>query len=93
MTVGVLRIELSIPGTHSLKEKRMVLKSLKTRLRNNFNISVAEVAMQDKWQKAIVGIAAVNEDKRYLNGQLDKVIDFIEGFRDTQIIDYEMELC
>ena len=93
MTVGIIKVELLILGASSLKEKRMTLKSLKTRLRNNFNISVSEVDLQDKWQRSTIAIAGVNKDKRYLNGQLDKVIDFIETIRMVQIVDYEMELC
>lgn len=93
MVIGILKIELLIPGANSLKEKRMVLKGLKDRLRNNFNISVSEVDMHDKWQRAILAVAGVNKDKKYLNGQLDKVIDFIEGFKCVEIIDYELELC
>jgi len=92
MVIGVLRIEVLIPGASSLKEKRMVLRSLKDRLRNNFNISVSEVDMHDKWQRAVIAIAGVNKDKGYLNGQLDKVVDFIERFRGVEVSDYEMEI-
>jgi uncharacterized protein len=93
MVVGVLRIELLIPGVESLKEKRMVLRSLKDRLKNNFNISVSEVGMQDKWQRAVLGAAGVSGDKAYLNGQLDKVIDYIERFNGIEMVHYEMEFC
>lgn len=92
MVIGVLKIELLIPGVNSLKEKRRVLRSLKDKLRNNFNISVAEINMQDKWQRAVLGAAGINADKKYLNGQLDKVIDFVENFRGVEMVDYEMEL-
>lgn len=91
MVVGVLKIEILIPGANSLKEKRIVLKSLKDKLRNNFNLSISEVDMQDKWQRGLLAVAGVNKDKGYLNGQLDKVIDFIETFRGVEVIDYEME--
>lgn len=92
MIVGILRIELIIPGATSLKEKRQIMRSLKDRLRNAFNIAISEVDLQDKWQRAILGVASVNKDKRYLNGQLDKVIDFINRFRGVEMVDYEMEL-
>jgi len=91
MTVGVLKIELSLPGNDSLKAKRMVLRSLKDRIRKQFNVSIAEVGEQDKWQKAVLGVASVGADKRYVNGVLSKVIDLIEGARSVDLIDYQME--
>lgn len=91
MVIGVLRVELLIAGSNSLKEKRMVIRSLKDKLRNSFNISVAEVDLQDKWQRAVIGIASVCDDQKYLNGQLDRVIDFIERFNGVEISDYQME--
>ena len=91
MTVGVLKIELSLPGNDSLKAKRMVLKSLKDRIRKQFNVSIAEVGEQDKWQKAVLGVASVGADKRYVNGVLSKVIDLIEDARSVDLIDYQME--
>ncbi len=91
MTVGVLKIELSLPGNDSLKAKRMVLRSLKDRIRKQFNVSIAEVGEQDKWQKAVLGVASVGADKRYVNGVLSKVIDLIEDARSVDLIDYQME--
>lgn len=91
MTVGVLKIELSLPGNDSLKAKRMVLRSLKDRIRKQFNVSLAEVGEQDKWQKAVLGVASVGADKRYVNGVLSKVIDLIEDARSVDLIDYQME--
>ena len=91
MTVGVLKIELSLPGNDSLKAKRMVLRSLKDRIRKQFNVSIAEVGEQDKWQKAVLGVASVGADKRYVNGVLSKVIDLIEDTRSVDLIDYQME--
>lgn len=90
--VGVLQVELQIPGSASLKEKRMVLKSLKDRIRQRFNVSVAEVAEHDKWQKAILGVASVGSDKRYVNGTLSRVVDLIKSSRSVELVDYQMEL-
>ena len=92
MVVGILRIELHIPGNNSLKAKRQVLKSLKDRINNNFNVSVAEVDDANKWQRATVGIAAVGSDKRYVNGILSRVIDAINQFRLVELIDCQMEM-
>ena len=92
MTVGVLHLDLHLPGGHSLKEKRSVLKRLKDQLRNRFNISVAEVGDQDLWQRAGVGIAAVGSDRKYVDGQLATVVDWVRESRLVDIIDYEVEL-
>ena len=77
MKIGVLRIEIHIAGARSLKEKRRVLRSLKDRLFNEFNVSVAEVDEQDKWQLAVLGIATVGTDRRFVESVLDKVLEFI----------------
>ena len=69
----------------------MVLKSLKDRIRKQFNVSIAEVGEQDKWQKAVLGLASVGADKRYVNGVLSRVMDLIEGARSVELIDYHME--
>ena len=71
MTVGLCTVELFIPDAHSLKEKRQVLQSLKTRLRDKFNLSVAEVGDQDLWQKAILGMACVANESAHVNQVLD----------------------
>ena len=91
MTIGILQIEIGLPGNDSLKAKRMVLKSLKDRIRKQFNVSIAEVGEQDKWQRAVLGVTSVGADKRYVNGVLSKVIDLIEDARSVDLIDYQME--
>ena len=91
MVVGTLAIRLVIPGAHSLKEKRSVLKSAKDRLRNNFNVSVSEIDAHDIWQTAALGVAMVGSDKQYVNAVLSKVIDYLRGSRQMQLVDYELE--
>lgn len=92
MNIGIVEIELKLPGNDSLKAKRMVLRSLKERIKKHFNVSIAEVGDQDKWQKAILGVACVGADKRYVNGVLSKVVDLIEGAKLVELLDYQMEL-
>jgi len=92
MIIGVLTLELSLPA-HSLKDKRQVLRSLRARLRNEFNISVAEVAEQDKWQTGVIGVVCVASDRDYAHGLLMRVIAFVEKTRlDCDLVDYELEL-
>ncbi|ACB84843.1 DUF503 domain-containing protein [Natranaerobius thermophilus] len=90
MEVGILEIDISIGGIRSLKEKRKILKSTITRLKNKFNLSVAEVGYHDKWQRATLGVAAVSTDKRYLDKILQKSIDMLEKEGHFELIDYQM---
>ena len=92
MVIGILNIDLGIPGSNSLKGKRQILKSLKDKIRGKFNVSVAEVGNKDLWQRANLGIAVVSDDRRQANRILSKVIDLIELSNYTELIDYEMEL-
>jgi uncharacterized protein YlxP (DUF503 family) len=92
MVIAILRVVLFIGNANSLKNKRMVLLSLKTRLRNKFNIAISEVDYTDKWQKAALAIVGVGNDNRYVNGQFNKVINFIENFNQVSIVDYELEM-
>ena len=93
MNVGVCKINLRLPGNLSLKGKRQVLKSITTRVRNKFNVSVAEVDNHDRWQLATIGICCVSNDNRYTNEVLSKVVDFVINSRlDVEILDYEIEI-
>ncbi|GAG56288.1 unnamed protein product, partial [marine sediment metagenome] len=93
MNVGVCKISLRLPENQSLKGKRRVLKSITTRVGNQFNVSIAEVDHQDLWQLATLGICCVSNNKRYTNEVLSKVVDFITGSRfDVEILNYEIEL-
>ena len=93
MNVGVCRVKLRFPENLSLKGKRKILKSITTRVRNKFNISVAEVDDHDLWQLATLGICCVSNNNRYTNEVLSKVVDYIVNGRfDVEILDYEIEI-
>ena len=92
MGINILRLVLFIGNSNSLKTKRMVLHSLKTRLRNKFNIAISEVADEDKWQKSTVAIVSVGKDRRYMDRQFSKIINFVENVNQVSIVDYEMEM-
>ena len=79
MVVGVLTVTLSIPEANSLKDKRKVIKGLKDRLRNKFNISISEIGDQDIWRTAILALAIVSEESTFANSVLSKAQDYIEG--------------
>ena len=85
MYVGCCSIKFFLHGNHSLKGKRRIIRALKDRLKNNFNISVAEIGDHDVWQSLHIGIVAVNADSKYLEGQIGKVIDTIERMHLAEI--------
>ena len=74
MVVGICEIEVLIPQSSSLKEKRIVIKSIKDKISNRFNVSIAEVGYQDKWQRALLGVSKVSNDTI----SIEKVFDFID---------------
>lgn len=93
MTVGACRIRLRFPESQSLKGKRHGLKSLAARVRNRFNVSVAEIGENDKWQVATLGICCVSNHADHANEVLSRVVSFVEGNRgDLELLDYEIEL-
>lgn len=92
MFVGTCIISLELEGIRSLKEKRSIVKSVVARLHREFNLSVAEVDSQDAWGTAIIGLAAVGNDKAYLHGLLEKSVAWVETNRpDAPIAAYSIE--
>jgi uncharacterized protein YlxP (DUF503 family) len=91
MVVAILRVSISIPHADSLKDKRRVLKSIKDKVRNGFNVSVAEIGDQDIWRNAQLGIAVISEDSSYANGVLSRIQDLLRGRSDAILTDCEME--
>lgn len=84
MVVGVRQWDLQLFGCHSLKDKRSILQSLKARLRQDLNVSVAEVGAQDSWQRAELGCAAIGSDRAVVEGVLrgaDRLIERADGAR------------
>ena len=93
MIIGVCTLELNIPMATSLKDKRKVIKSLTARLRNTFNVAVAEVDRQESRQVAVIAVATVSSDKDYAHGLLTRVAGWVEKSRlDCELVDFEIEL-
>lgn len=92
MVVGICHISLVIHDCHSLKEKRQVLKSLIEKVKNRFNVSVAEVGDNDAWQRAEVGMAAVGNDRAFINSVVDKAMNFIENLHLAEVVDHSIEI-
>ena len=89
--LGVLTLELRIEGSHSLKEKRQVVQSLKERLRHKFNVSVAEIAHQDLWQRATVAAVTVSSDRENAEKLLRSVEDEAAGLVGSALVDATVE--
>ncbi len=81
VTIGLLQMEFTIPGSRSLKDKRRAMGSLKTQLRNRFNCSVAEVDFKDKWGRSRLAVCVVSDDAAHANTQLNKVVNFASNHR------------
>jgi hypothetical protein len=90
MTVGIARITLFVPESHSLKEKRMVLRRVKDRVRNKFNVAIAEVDDNDVWQRGVVGLALVGNDRRFVESALDEVVRFVRDLAETTNVEREL---
>jgi uncharacterized protein YlxP (DUF503 family) len=71
--IAYLTLELRIEGAHSLKDKRQAVRSLKDRLRNSFNISIAEIEATDLWQRATIGVVSISDSRDYLQGLMNNV--------------------
>jgi uncharacterized protein YlxP (DUF503 family) len=86
MFVGVLRLTLHLPEPGSLKSKRHLLRSAIDRVKARFNVSIAEVAENDLWQRSVLGVCAVGNDAGFVNETLDKVSDFVASMHGGQLL-------
>ena len=91
MVVGLLHVELHVPGARSLKDKRSVVKSLRDQLRGRFNVAVAELDANEKWQRATVGIAALGAERAYVEGLVRNVAAWLRAGGLMDVIRIEEE--
>jgi uncharacterized protein YlxP (DUF503 family) len=89
--ISLLTIELLGPWARSLKDKRSAVRGLKDRLRSRFNASVAEVGYQDKWQRAVLAVCVLGNDKRQLESDMSRVRQLCEEAQDLQIADIHQQ--
>ncbi|MCK4603540.1 MAG: DUF503 domain-containing protein [Deltaproteobacteria bacterium] len=92
MIVGIIRLRVRLPGNHSLKGKRRVVKSLIGQVRSRFNVAVSEIALNDVWQKAEIGISTIGNSQPIINSVLDKILEFIERTCLVEVIDTDIEI-
>jgi uncharacterized protein YlxP (DUF503 family) len=91
VVVGVLQVEISVPDAMSLKDKRRVVLSLKDRIAHAHNVSIAEVGALDEHRRAIIGMAMVSNDRRYVEGGLSKLLDLIRMVPQVSLVDYQID--
>ena len=92
MVVGSLKIEFRLTDNRSLKGKRKVVRSMVDKVKSRFNVSIAEVGSNDKWQKIELGISAVGNDRRHIDSSLNHILDFLESLYLAQIVHTELEI-
>ncbi len=91
MHIGVCKVKLYLPESQSLKEKRRIIKSLIARLKNRFNVAVAEIEALDLHQSAVIGAVSVANEVKFVNQILSQCVKFIEGNSSVVLVDYETE--
>lgn len=92
MKIGILEITLLLYEVNSLKEKRIILKSLIQKLKNRYNISISEISYNDVWRNAKIGIASVSNDYAHLDSTLDHILDYIDADGRVEMIDVKREV-
>jgi len=93
MLIGILTVELFIPDSHSLKEKRAVVKGLKERIRHRFNVSVAETDYHELWQRAEVKFLMGSMSKKILDSTFDSIVNFIANANNGSVLgNYSIEV-
>jgi uncharacterized protein len=92
MPIGLLTLELHIPDAQSLKDKRQVLRSLKDKLRREFNVAVAELEHQDTWQRSVVGVVTISNEETHVNEVLQKVLDEADRLLGSFLINQAVEI-
>jgi len=92
MIVGSLLVRLRLREAQSLKDKRQVVRSIKDRLRNEFNVAVAEVEAQDKWQVAVLGFATVSNEARHARETLQQIVESLRRHPVAELLTHENEV-
>ena len=92
MAIGLLTLEIYVPESHSLKDKRQVLRSLKDRLRGRFNVAVAELEGQDSWQRSVVGVVSLSNNNAHLEQALRTVLEESEKLLGRVLIGHDLEV-
>jgi len=87
-----MELEFYIPFAHSLKEKRSFIKSLKEKLKNKFNIAIAEIDHMDSWQKSLIGIVSISNSRQNLDKLASKILSYIENYFPGTLLNYYIDI-
>lgn len=91
MIIAVLKVDLYLHGASSLKDKRTIIRGIKDRLNNKFNVSLAEVDFQDKWQRTQLGIVQVGSDFKYLEKSMNSIFKILDSNPLAEIVEHSLE--
>ena len=92
MVVGTLKIEIFLHDNHSLKGKRKIVRSMVDKVKHKFNVAIAEIGSNDKWQKIELGVSAVGNDRRHIDASLNNVLTFLDSLYLAEIGDSKTEI-
>lgn len=93
MNAGVCKFKIHIPDNHSLKEKRRIVKSIMSKLRNQYNISIAEVDDHELWQIATLGMSCISNSNSHVDEIFNNILNFIrQNYPEIEIVDYDIEI-
>ncbi len=93
MIIGILTIEIMIFHSNSLKEKRMLIKSIKDKIKNKYNIAIAELEYLDKWQRSKIGIVTIGNENSHIENSLQKIFNYLDNWNEFEIIKYDFDYC
>jgi uncharacterized protein YlxP (DUF503 family) len=92
MVVGMMKIILHVHDNRSLKGKRKIVRSMVDKVKHKFNVSIAEVGSNDKWQRIELGVSAVGNDRRHIDSSLNNILAYMEGLYLAEIVDSSVEI-
>ena len=92
MVVGMMKITLHVHDNRSLKGKRKIVRSIVDKVKHKFNVSIAEVGSNDKWQRIELGVSAVGNDRRHIDSSLNNILAYMEGLYLAEIVDSSVEI-
>ena len=92
MVVGMMKIILHVHNNRSLKGKRKIVRSIVDKVKHKFNVSIAEVGSNDKWQRIELGVSAVGNDRRHIDASLNNILAYMEGLYLAEIVDSSVEI-
>jgi len=92
VVLGTLKVEFILHDNHSLKGKRKIVKSMVGKVKHKFNVSIAEIGSNDKWQKIELGLSTVGNDRRHIDKSLNTILAFLESLYLAELVDTKMEI-